>query len=80
MSRALKIQGTIRGYSAWVVEQLMELKGESLSDMTKQIFDRWIEDNSEFLERRYKLTLDAYREAEARREGAIVEFDQQDAR
>jgi hypothetical protein len=77
MTRTVKLQGTIRGYSAWVVERLMAIKGETLSDVTKYLFDRWIDDNDEYLEK-LGLTRDAYRAVEEGR-GQLVGFDRKDA-
>jgi hypothetical protein len=77
MAGALKVQGTLRGYSAWVVEQLMFIKGESLSDITKLIFDRWIDDNAEYLQR-FQLNHQLYQITEARRERKVVDLDRND--
>lgn len=75
--RTLKLQGTVRGYSAWVVEQLMEIKGESLADVTKYLFDRWIDDNEEYLAK-LGLSREAF-QAAAEGRGKLVGFDRKDA-
>jgi hypothetical protein len=78
MAGALKVQGTLRGYSAWIVEQLKTIKGEPLSDITKQIIDRWVDDNPEFL-RGLNLTHENYHLAEERRKGKVVDFDRKES-
>jgi len=52
----------------------MAAKGQSLSDVTQYIFERWIDDNQEFLER-FKLTRADFRAAEEGK-GQILGFDQ----
>ncbi|HWW61333.1 MAG TPA: hypothetical protein VN181_08195 [Thermoanaerobaculia bacterium] len=47
--RVLRVQTTLRGYSAWVLERLMQEKGELLADVTKYVFDRWSDDNADYL-------------------------------
>lgn len=78
MSRTLKIQGTVRGYTAWVVERLMAAKGQTLSDVTQYIFERWIDDNGEFLKSAFNLSHADFR-AEREGKGQVVGFDRQDA-
>ena len=68
----IKIQGTIRGYTAWVFERLMEIKGEPMSDVTKYIFDRWVDENAEFL-KNFGLTREFFRATEEGR-GEVVEI------
>lgn len=75
--RVLKVQTTLRGYSAWVIQRLMTIKGESLADVTKYLFDRWIDDNAEFLER-FGLTHEHFMNAEEGR-GRVVNIDRTDA-
>jgi hypothetical protein len=47
--RVLRVQTTVRGYSAWVLERLMQEKGELLADVTKYVLDRFVDQNAEFL-------------------------------
>jgi len=47
----LKVQTTLRGYDAWIVEKLMELKGQPLADIANYLFSRWVDENSEYLQR-----------------------------
>ena len=68
MIRTLRIQGTVRGYTAWVVEQLMAIKGESLADVTKYVFDQWIDQNPDYLREAFGVTRDAFAAAERERE------------
>jgi hypothetical protein len=75
--RVLKVQTTLRGYSAWVIHRLMTIKGESLADVSKYVLDRWIDDNAEFLQR-FELTHNDFQLAEEGR-GQIVDFERSDA-
>jgi hypothetical protein len=65
--KVLKVQTTLRGYDAWVVESLMTLKGQPLADITNYVFSRWIDDNAEFLER-FGLSPDKFKNEEEARE------------
>ncbi|HEX7679009.1 MAG TPA: hypothetical protein VF713_12845 [Thermoanaerobaculia bacterium] len=56
----LKVQTTLRGYDAWVVENLMTLKGQTLADVTNYLFSRWIDDNAEYLQR-FGLSLEKFK-------------------
>jgi hypothetical protein len=78
INRTLKVQGTVRGYTAYVVEQLMAAKGQPLSDVTQYIFERWIDDNGDFLKSAFNLTPADFKAAREGK-GQVVGFDRQDA-
>ena len=63
----LKIQTTLRGYNAWVVQRLVEIKHEPLADVASYLFTRWIDDNETFLAK-YGLTTAHFHDEEERRE------------
>lgn len=46
---SLKVQTTLRGYSAWVVQRMMAEKGESLADVSKYLIDRLLDDNQKVM-------------------------------
>ena len=51
-----KIQATVKGYSAWVIDQLVEFKRETQADVVKYLFDRWVDDHADWLENAYGLS------------------------
>ena len=53
--KSLKVQSTLTGYFAWVVERLVAERRQTNAEVTKYIVERWIEDNEEFLSR-YNVT------------------------
>lgn len=77
MADVLKVQGTIRGFSAFAVDRLMKVKGESLSDITKMIFDSWIDQNRAYLQT-YQVTHQDYLSHQARQERKVVDIDRTD--
>ena len=77
--QVLKVQTTLRGYSAWVVQQMMAIKGESLADITKYLFDRWSDDDQEFLAG-FGLTREVYRNSEEANRKVVAMADHTDAR
>jgi hypothetical protein len=49
--KSSKVQATLSGYTAWVVQRLTEAKRQTTADVVKYLLDRWVDDNDEFLER-----------------------------
>jgi len=74
--KPLKLQTTVRGYSAWVIDQLMIQKGETLADVAKYVLDRWVDDNAEFLDQ-FAISRQNFMSAEEGR-GMVFNFDQTD--
>jgi hypothetical protein len=52
----LKAQPTIRGYNAFVVNNLVSSKGITTSEVVAWIVDRWIDDNRKFLNEEFGIT------------------------
>jgi len=75
--KVLKVQTTLRGYDAWVVENLMTLRGQPLADITNYLFNRWIDDNAQYLEK-YGLSLDKFNAEEEVRQ-KVRSIDRSDA-
>ncbi|MEA2465362.1 MAG: hypothetical protein QOJ98_3109 [Acidobacteriota bacterium] len=69
----IKVQTTLKGYNAWVIQRLMELKREPMADITNYVFTRWIDDNPDFLAR-FGLTLEHFNNDEEAR-GKVKKFD-----
>ena len=67
MLETIKVQTTVKGYTAWVLQRLMDIKREPLSDVAAYVFTRWIDDNAEFLAR-YGLTAENFRNEEEARD------------
>lgn len=72
-----KIQSTLKGYTAWVVDQLVDLKRETSADVVKYLMDRWIDDHSEWLESRFGLTRAAFEESQMS-SGKVVKFAEEE--
>jgi len=62
--RVLKVQTTLRGYDAWVIEKLMARRGQALADVANYLFSRWIDDNADYLEQRYGLSHEKFNNEE----------------
>jgi hypothetical protein len=75
--KVLKLQTTLRGYDAWIVENLMSLKGQPLADVTNYIFTRWIDENAEYLQG-FGLSHEKFRNEEEARE-KVRSIDRADA-
>ncbi len=44
-----KPQPTLKGYSAWVINRLIEAKAITSAEVTAWIIERWIDENAKFL-------------------------------
>ena len=53
--KSFKVQSTLTGHPAWVVERLAAERRQTVAEVTKYIIERWIDDNEEFLTR-YRVT------------------------
>lgn len=73
-----KIQATLKGYSAWVVDQLVDLKQETQADVVKYLMDRWIDDHPEWFAERLGLTRSAFAESQAAG-GKVVRFSDEES-
>ena len=57
----IKPQPTLKGYSAWVVNRLVEAKGITQAEAVAWILDRWIDANRGFLEEEFEITRAQYK-------------------
>lgn len=74
---ALKVQTTLRGYRAWVIQRLMERNNEPLADTANYVIARWIDDNAAFLAK-FGVTIERYQnEMDAEK---VTEFSRTDRR
>lgn len=64
----LNPQPTLRGYYKWVVERLVEKKGERLGKVSAWIIERWIDENKKFLAEAFDITHEQYQ-----RSGKVVQ-------
>jgi hypothetical protein len=75
----LKIQATLKGYTAWVVAQLVDSKGETQADVVKYLMDRWIDDHSGWLSEQFGLTRSGFEESGASG-GKVVKLSEKEQR
>src|SRR5688572_26422278 len=59
-TEATKIQGTLRGRSAWAFQSMMTAKGQTNAHLSSEIVDRWIDANRELIKRDYGVDLADY--------------------
>lgn len=64
----VKPQPTIKGYSAWVFERLVEAKGLSPAEIAWWMIDRWVDENQKFLEGKFGITRKAFLDSQHRAE------------
>jgi len=80
--RSVRVQTTLRGYTGWVLDQLVAIKGEPQADVAKYLLDRWVDANQQFLRDEFGLTREAFQtaslNAEAEAKGAVVPIDRTD--
>ena len=66
---ALKPQPTVKGYSAWVLGQLVEAKATTLAEVTEWVIDRWVDENRDFLASEFGI-----KREEFRRQGKVIQY------
>lgn len=69
--RTVKMQATLKGYTAWVIEKLTSIKRQTPADVTSYILERWVDENAKFLEQ-YGITLEQFDIAEEERSGRVL--------
>lgn len=67
----MKVQTTVNGYSAWVLQRLAEEKGETIAEIAKVAIDRWVDDNRSYLSR-MGVTRKEYKELSNHSSGVIT--------
>lgn len=60
----IKAQPTLRGFNAYVVDSLANVRGVGLAETASWIIDQWITENFEHLRDRYGISLDRYKESQ----------------
>jgi hypothetical protein len=69
----MKPQPTLKGYDAWVVDQLVKAKGITQAEVVAWICDRWVDSNRGFLEEEFGITRAQYK-SEPAKSGTVVEY------
>jgi hypothetical protein len=69
-----KIHGTLDGYSGWVFDELLRVKGESIAGLAKYLVDRWVDDNRQWLSSTFGLTPDAFLDSQ-RPKASVVNLE-----
>lgn len=74
----MKVQTTLTGYSAWIIERLAEGKGQTIAEVMKYLIERWVDENQPFLEMRGITREDFFKgqEKKKQRPSEVVDFPQ----
>jgi hypothetical protein len=67
----VKPQPTLKGYNAFVINNLVELKGHTAAEVVAWMVERWIDSNGEFLAEEFGITRDRYM-AELSKTGVVL--------
>ena len=59
----IKPQPTLRGYSAWALERLVEARDISLAEGAAWILERWIDEQNDYLATRYRISIETFMES-----------------
>jgi len=57
----VKPQPTLRGFTAWALLRLVEARGVSLAEGAAWVLERWFDEQDEYLERKYGITIDEFK-------------------
>jgi uncharacterized protein YgfB (UPF0149 family) len=69
--RTLKMQATLKGFSAFALEKLAEKKGQTLADVANYLFELWVDKNKDFL-KGFGITQEQFELAEEERGGRVL--------
>jgi hypothetical protein len=71
--RTSKIQFTIQGFAAYAIEKLTARRGTTVADTVGYIFQRWVDDNRDYL-KSFDITQEQFDIDEAKRERRVREI------
>lgn len=63
MDYLLKAQPSLRGWSAWVVGEIVRQRQQTVAEVTSRIIEDWIDSNYEYLSSRYNISLQDFETA-----------------